>query len=184
MLSCTFRLATTADVELVRAISANTYIPVYVALIGAVPLPAREDYTNRILNGEVWIAEVEGVAAGVLVIEEGDEFLMVYSVAVDPLLQGRGLGRELLAHAERCAAARQLRQLRLYTNKQMTRNLAFYTQYGFIKSGERPHPNRLGEVLIDMSKEVSARSECLDSADKNTGPINHLRRQSVEVGES
>ncbi|WP_095101559.1 GNAT family N-acetyltransferase [Pseudomonas sp. Irchel 3A5] len=150
----TSRLATVDDAELVRAISASAYIPAYEGVIGAIPLPAQEDYTDRILNGDVWIAEVEGVAAGVLVVEEGDSFLMVYSVAVSPQYQNRGLGKELLAHAESCAAAKRLREIRLYTNSRMSRNIALYEHYGFIRKDERPHPSRVGEMLLDMHKKV------------------------------
>lgn len=150
----TFRSATVDDAELVRTISANAYIPAYEGVTGTIPLPAQEDYTGRILNGDVWIAEVDGVAAGVLVVEEGDSFLMVYSIAVSPQYQRRGLGIALLAHAESYAAAKSLREIRLYTNKRMVRNVALYEHYGFIRKGERPHPIRMGEMLLDMYKQV------------------------------
>jgi hypothetical protein len=32
--------------------------------------------------------------------------------------------------------------------------VALYVSYSFAKSGERPHPSREGEVLIDMVKPV------------------------------
>jgi ribosomal protein S18 acetylase RimI-like enzyme len=149
-----FRLATSGDAELVKAISASAYIPAYRAVIGAVPKPAFEDYRSRIQGGNVWIAEVDGKAAGILVLEEGQYFLTIYSIAVAPEFQGRGIAKALLAHAEDYARKKMLPELRLYTNKRMERNVAVYVGYGFTKSGERPHPSRKGEVLIDMAKPV------------------------------
>ena len=149
-----FRLATADDAALVQAISASAYIPAYQAVVGAVPRPAFEDYAPRIRSGCVWIAEVGGDARGILVLEEGPDFLMIYSVAVDPRYQGEGLGRALLAHAERCAIDKQVRELRLYTNRRMQRNVSLYASCGFVETGERPHPSRPGEVLVDMMKAV------------------------------
>lgn len=151
-----FRLAVASDAGLVQAISAAAYIPAYLPVIGAVPRPATEDYTGFILSGSVWLAELGEEACGVLVLEGGQDFLMVWSVAVDPRYQRRGLGRALLAHAERCAAARGAPELRLYTNKRMTRNIALYASCGFVETGERPHPSRPGEVLVHMAKPVRA----------------------------
>ena len=149
-----FRLATLVDAELVKAISASAYVPAYWAVIGAVPKPAFEDYRSRIQDGNVWIAKVDGEAAGILVLEEEQDFLMIYSIAVAPEFQGRGFAKALLAHVEDYAGKKMLPELRLYTNKRMQRNVALYVSCGFAKSGERPHPSREGEVLIDMVKPV------------------------------
>jgi hypothetical protein len=69
-----FRLATLGDAELVKAISASAYVPAYWAVMGAVPKPAFEDHRSRIQDGNVWIAEVDGEAAGILVLERSKTF--------------------------------------------------------------------------------------------------------------
>lgn len=81
-------------------------------------------------------------------------FLTVYSIAVSPPYQSRGLGKVLLAHAESCTAAKRLREIRLYTNKRLLRNIALYERYGFIRKGEPPHPSRRGEILLDRYKHI------------------------------
>ncbi len=38
----------------------------------------------------------------------------------------------------------------------MTRNLALYVAAGYRRTGERPHPTRPGEVLVDLAKPVTS----------------------------
>jgi ribosomal protein S18 acetylase RimI-like enzyme len=148
------RLAAPADAALVAEISAAAYIAAYFPVLGAVPLPATEDHAPRIARGEVHLLERRGMAVAVLVVEPGHGHLVVYSIAVRPAWQGRGLGKQLLAHAARIAGERGLPEVRLYTNRRMTANLALYRGAGFVETGQRPHPRRPGEVLVDFAKPV------------------------------
>ncbi len=148
------RLARAGDADLVRRISAQAYTPAYLDVIGAVPKPATEDYAGRIATGGAWILEDSGEAIGVLVLEPAADHLAIYSVAVLPSAQGRGLGKALLAFAGDLARRRGLPELRLYTNARMTKNLALYRGAGFVETGRRPHPSRAGEVLVDLAKRV------------------------------
>ena len=99
MLHINFRLADFKDTALVRTISAEAYVPAYQPVMGAVPKPVIEDYGERIAKQNVWIAEIDGDASGVLVLEPSADHLMIYSVAVLPRRQGSGLGKALLAFA-------------------------------------------------------------------------------------
>jgi ribosomal protein S18 acetylase RimI-like enzyme len=95
--------------------------------------------------------EAEGNVVGLIVSEEQPDHLLVYSIAVRPDRQGRGCGKALLRFAEearRCG----MREVRLYTNQRMERNIAFYRRCGFAPTGTRPHPSRAGEMLVDMAK--------------------------------
>jgi len=155
MTEIAFRLAETRDAELVRDISAEAYIPAYQPIIGTAPLPALEDYGPRIAQKEVWILEAHGEDVGVAVFEPQPAYLLVYSIAVRPGYQGQGYGKALLAFADTCAANAGLEQVRLYTNRRMTRNLALYARCGFVETGQRPHPSRPGEYLVDLAKTVN-----------------------------
>jgi hypothetical protein len=50
-----FRRADPGDKEAIQRISADAYVPGYMAVLGTIPKPAREDYGPRIDKGEVWI---------------------------------------------------------------------------------------------------------------------------------
>ena len=155
--SSSFRLAEVSDAELVRCISAEAYVPAYLPVIGAVPKPALEAYDERIDQGQVWILTYEASAAGVAVLEREADWLTVYSIAVRPAYQGLGLGRLLLDWADQRASAAGVAELRLYTNARMEKNIALYQSCGYGIFNRRPHPSRLGELLVDLRRPVSAR---------------------------
>jgi len=142
------------DRKAVQQISADAYTPAYMAVIGAVPKPAMEDYGPRIVKGEVWLLEVDKAPVGIAVLEEHSDHLLVYSIAVTPEAQGQGHGTALLRFADQRAAAAGKLEIRLYTNQRMERNVALYRDYGYIAVGTRPHPSRPGEVLIDFVRKV------------------------------
>ena len=148
------RIARRSETAAVQEISAAAYIPVYQPVIGAVPKPAREDYTSRIERGEVWVLETGGSLAGVVVLEPATDHLMVYSVAVHPRHQGQGYGRLLLVFAEQRAVTAGLPEVRLYTTTLMEQNLAFYRSCGYAEACMRPHPTRPRAVIVDMVKSV------------------------------
>ena len=149
-----FRRADPEDAALVQTISAEVYVPAYRPVMGYVPKPAIEDYSKWIKERNVWIAESDGQASGVLVLEPSTDHLMIYSIAVLPRCQGSGLGKALLAFAEDRARTIGVTEVRLYTNRRMERNVALYRAVGFVEVGDRSHPSRPGEVLIDMAKKV------------------------------
>ena len=148
------RRADAEDRAIVQRISADAYIPAYMAVLGTIPKPAIEDYGPYIRKGEVWILEVEGEPTGIAVLQENDDHLLIYSIAVKPGAQRRGYGTELLRFAERRAREIGLQELRLYTNERMESNLALYRRCGFVETGKRPHPSRAGQVLVDMVRKL------------------------------
>jgi GNAT superfamily N-acetyltransferase len=100
----------------------------YVERIGRRPSPMDADYERLAAAGELWTLEE---AAGVVLLRGNDGHMLVDNLAVEPELQGTGLGRRLLQFAEDEARLRGLRELRLYTNLAMTENIALYTRLGW-----------------------------------------------------
>jgi ribosomal protein S18 acetylase RimI-like enzyme len=146
------RRAREAEAEAVRAICAAAYIPAYAPIIGTAPRPALEDYAPRIGRGEVWLIETAAGPIATLALEPQADHLLVYSIAVLPEHQGQGHARRLLAFAEEQARRSGHREVRLYTNDRMEKNLALYRRCGFVESGRRPHPSRPGITLVDLAK--------------------------------
>jgi|SRR5579884_1565251 len=148
------RRAGPGDADTVQRISADAYIPAYMAVLGTIPKPAIEDYGPRIEKGEVWILEIEGEPTGVAVLEENNDHLLIYSIAVKSDAQRQGYGRVLLDFADKQAVELGLREVRLYTNERMVRNLMLYRRHGFVQVEKRPHPSRPGQVLVDMVRKL------------------------------
>jgi ribosomal protein S18 acetylase RimI-like enzyme len=110
---------------------------VYIDRIGRRPAPMDDDYRAKIAADEVYVAEADGLVVGIVVLIPARDHLLVENVAVDPGFQGRGIGRALMAHAERHAREHDLDELRLYTNAAMTENLTLYPALGYREDDRR-----------------------------------------------
>ena len=130
------RPAVARDVPAIEALVRDAYA-MYVPRIGREPAPVTADHAGLVAAGRTSVVEAGGVIAGVIVLIPGGDHLLVENVAVAPAKQGRGLGRELMAFAERRAAELGMAELRLYTNQLMTENLALYPALGYTETGRR-----------------------------------------------
>lgn len=124
------RPATAHDVAPVQALIEAAYA-LYIPRIGAKPGPMLEDYAALIAQGRVEVFEEQGQVLGVLVLVAQADGLLLDNVAVSPAAQGRGLGRQLMAHAEARARQLGLEVVRLYTNEAMSENLGLYERLGY-----------------------------------------------------
>lgn len=77
------------------------------------------------------------------------DHLLIWSVAVRPCRQHGGLGRALLAFAERRAMELGLPEVRLYTHARMARNIAIYERAGYARVGLEDRGDR---VVQHMAK--------------------------------
>jgi GNAT superfamily N-acetyltransferase len=110
---------------------------VYIERIGREPAPMTADYGELVRAGAVWVA-LEGEAmVGILIVQPRDDALLLENVAVGPAAQGRGIGRALVAFAERRARDLGLGKVELYTNAQMSENLAFYPRLAYVEVDRR-----------------------------------------------
>ena len=128
----TIRPASPAEAESIHRLVERAYTT-YVERMGRRPSPMDDDYGALIAEGEVFVADQDGIA-GVIVLRTHPDHVLVENVAVDPDRQGRGLGRALLAFAEMRAHAAGLDELRLYTNQAMTENIAMYERLGWAET--------------------------------------------------
>lgn len=148
------RLAEAADLGAVVAITGAAYAH-YTDALGAPPVPITEDYRPRVAAGQVWLLDVDGGPAGLIVLERHADHLVIFSVAVAPKYQGKKLGSRLLRFAEDQAREAGLGRVTLYTNARMEKNIALYTASGYRETSRRAHPIRPGWVLVDMEKALA-----------------------------
>jgi ribosomal protein S18 acetylase RimI-like enzyme len=144
------RLAKAGDLATVTEMTRRAYEG-YFPLIGREPMPMTEDYAPRIAAGQVWLLEDEAPAA-LIVLEEREGELLIFSIVVAPERQRMGLGQKLLAFAEEVARKRGLGAMSLFTNAKMERNIRIYRKYGYVETRRRAHPTLANTVVVDMKK--------------------------------
>ncbi len=135
-----------------RALTEKAYSG-YVPIIGGPPLPMIENYAPRLARGEVWLAHHGGETLGLIVIDlAAPESALIFSVAVDPDHQGRGVGSRLMSFAEKQARLAGRHELRLYTNARMERNISIYRYLGYRETGRTELKHLPGSIRVDMAK--------------------------------
>ena len=97
-----------------------------------------DERTLDVLEREtVFVAEVEGSAAGYVALEESDESrVRVDQLFVSPDHEAEGVGRQLLEYAEGYAIWRGARALRVVVSEGDRRALSFYRERGFVPAGQ------------------------------------------------
>jgi len=148
------RRAGPADAEALNALARIAYA-VYLPVIGREPMPMAVDWRTLLGEQEIWLIDApdEGHALASLALQVNPDHLVIWSVAVQPADQHRGIGRRLLAFAETRARELGLPEIRLFTNIKMTRNIALYESLGYVETEREPLPDR---VILHMSKRLGA----------------------------
>lgn len=132
-MSAAIRPAEPADQAAIERIVNDAYGH-YVARMGKRPGPMEDDYAARIADREAWVLDDGGSLAGVLVLCDAADHLLLDNIAVAPAHQGRGVGRRLMAFAETEARRRGWSEIRLYTHETMIENQALYQRLGYVET--------------------------------------------------
>ena len=145
------RRAGPADAAAIAALSREAYAK-WVPVIGRAPKPMAADYDAAVRNHLIDLLEEEDGALVALVecIPEPDH-LLIENLAVSPVHQGKGHGHRLMAHVEALAHMLGYDEVRLYTNKLFTENVAFYQKLGYRIDGESAY---LGGFIVHMSRRI------------------------------
>jgi len=88
----TIRVATHSDLGQVKKIAVAAY-SVYVEQIGKEPAPMVANFAASIENGHLYVSEDETRIDGFVVFYPGNDCIHLENVAVDPAVQGRGIGK-------------------------------------------------------------------------------------------
>jgi ribosomal protein S18 acetylase RimI-like enzyme len=131
------RSATPADAASIRSIVRAAYAK-WVPALGREPLPMQADYDRAIREHQIDLLYVDGQMVGLIEMIARADHLFIENVAVSPEHQGQGLGRRLLAHAERVALARGYRDIRLLANAVFESNISLYKAVGYRIDREEP----------------------------------------------
>ncbi|HEX6143047.1 MAG TPA: GNAT family N-acetyltransferase [Geminicoccaceae bacterium] len=115
--------------------------------------PGREELRISIGRGTVNLLEADGELQGVIILEPLDDDLFVVTLAVAPEHRRRGLGRRLIAFAEREARCRGLGSIHLYADRRSRTGLAFYERLGFRSTAEAA-PGRIGGDEVPLVRAV------------------------------
>jgi GNAT superfamily N-acetyltransferase len=94
----------------------------------------------------VFVAEVEGTAAGYVAVERTGDCVCIEQLLVSPAHEAEGVGRQLFEFAEGFAISQGARSLRAVVEGENRRAVAFYRSRGFVPSG-----HDLYELILPQS---------------------------------
>jgi ribosomal protein S18 acetylase RimI-like enzyme len=145
-----WRRGVATDAPAIRELTRAAYSK-WVPVIGREPMPMTADYTEAVRKHRFDLIHVEGKLVALIEMIQETDHLLIENVAVSPSFQGRGLGRKLLAHAEKLAASSGFSEVKLYTNKLFVENIRLYSKLGYRVDREEEFK---GGFLVHMSKPV------------------------------
>src|SRR5439155_3665482 len=99
--------------------------------------PMEPEFTPLLPEGRVWVTGTEERLVGLIVLNEDGPEPEIRSVAVLPAVQRHGIGRALIAHAERIAREAGHSTVRLYTNANIPELVGYYTGLGYVEVERR-----------------------------------------------
>ena len=100
----------------------------------------------------VFLAWADGELAGCLFADVRADHLYLGKLAVEPSLQGRGIGRRLIGAAQAFAQEQGLATLELRTRVELTGNQQAFAKLGFVETGRTAHPGFSRATSITMRK--------------------------------
>jgi GNAT superfamily N-acetyltransferase len=151
------RPATTGDVSRLVALL-NAAFAVERAFVDRDRTSATE-IARYLESGAFFVVDAEdGALASCMYLEQRGDRLYLGMLAVDPLQQGRGLGRRMMAAAERHAASLGCHAIDINIVDRRTELLRFYRALGFVDNGTAPFQDpKLTQPchFIRMAKELA-----------------------------
>ena len=136
------RLATMEDAASISEVLLQSFIEYksqYTPDGFAATTPTVEQIKNRLNEGPMWIALLDGTAVATVSAVPQGESLYVRGMAVLPSARGHRIGKLLMDSVQDFAAARACKRLYLSTTPFLGRAIALYERLGFIRTAESPH---------------------------------------------
>ncbi len=140
--------ATSQDAGLIRDLVCAAYAK-WIPVIGREPMPMQADYERAIREHQIDMLVIDGTVVALIETMLRPDHLWIENIAVHPDRQGKGLGRQLLAHAERKAAAAGCSEIRLLTSAAFETNVMLYEKAGYVIDKQESF---MGRTTVYMSK--------------------------------
>lgn len=144
------RPANPQDAGMIRDLVCAAYSK-WVSVLGREPLPMKADYERAVREHRIDMLCIDARMVGLIETVLHADHLWIENLAVRPDCQGKGLGRQLLAHAERKASEAGRTETRLLTNAAFEANVALYQRVGYRIVRREPF---MGGTSIHMSKKL------------------------------
>jgi len=112
------------------------------------------DYDRAVAKHIIDLREEAGQLLALIEMIPTADHLLIENISVRPDQQGKGLGDNLLRHAEQLASSMGYTETQLYTNAAFTSNLAFYSRRGYQEY--RRGTMVPGSMTVFMSKKLAA----------------------------
>jgi GNAT superfamily N-acetyltransferase len=144
------RRAIPADATAVRDLVHAAYAK-WVPVLGRTPQPMEADYDRTVRDHVVDLLFIDNRLTALIELVMEPDCVLIENVAVAPDQAGKGYGKALLAHAAEFARSVGRKRLRLYTNKLMVENIAFYLRLGYVIDREETTPEGRERVYMSMT---------------------------------
>jgi 2-methylisocitrate lyase-like PEP mutase family enzyme/ribosomal protein S18 acetylase RimI-like enzyme len=147
--------ATPHDVPAIAALARLAYAS-WTEVMGIAPAPSVADYAEMLSDAnayEAWIlSNPDGTLQASLVFAISAESFELWSIAVAPDSQSKGLGRKLIQFVEQRARDSGHQEISLFTNIKMVSNRAWYARLGFEETGRKEVQ---GRKAVTMMKRIN-----------------------------
>ena len=120
-------------------------------ILGATPIPLQADYAQILNDMEVWFAGSRSDPDGALILQFRPDDMLIWSISAHPRARATGVGRGLLAIAEKRAQDEKRKVIRLYTASLFLKNIDWYARNGFVEESREALPDR---IKVNMIKKL------------------------------
>lgn len=125
------RTANPGDSDKLKSCMESAYSS-YQQRMGGVRLPPMDtDYSSEIENYPTWVVDSDANVVGGLIMMFEDDRAVIANIAIDPRLQGQGIGGALMKFAESKAGEKGYSELHLATHALLNENISLYRHLGW-----------------------------------------------------
>lgn len=110
-------------------------------------------------GGQIYFAKVNSLVVGTCALVNVDEHTMEISkMAVTEKFQGLGIGTLLMGHVLAVAKTAQLKELILYSNRQLKSAIRMYENFGFVEVPKTDFHSKRSNIKMSLSLESRNRN--------------------------